>query len=62
MVWCAYFRQNIAVIVWADGLYEARKELLPSTHLRAILAGGRIPNYHQACTQFITSRISRIDA
>ncbi|MFD2189494.1 GNAT family N-acetyltransferase [Pistricoccus aurantiacus] len=28
-------------------LYEARKELCRSLNLRAILAGGRIPNYHQ---------------
>lgn len=28
-------------------LYEARKELCRSMNLRAILAGGRIPNYHQ---------------
>lgn len=28
-------------------LYEARKELCRSMNLRAILAGGRIPNYHK---------------
>jgi len=28
-------------------LYEARKELCRSMNLQAILAGGRIPNYHQ---------------
>ncbi|MGQ7243162.1 GNAT family N-acetyltransferase [Salinicola sp. V024] len=28
-------------------LYEARKDLCRSMNLRAILAGGRIPNYHQ---------------
>ncbi len=28
-------------------LYEARKELCRQHNLRAILAGGRIPNYHQ---------------
>lgn len=28
-------------------LYEARKDLCKSLNLRAILAGGRIPNYHQ---------------
>jgi len=28
-------------------LYDTRKELCRSTNLRAILAGGRIPNYHE---------------
>src|SRR5690606_635568 len=28
-------------------LYEARKELCENLNLRAIIAGGRIPNYHE---------------
>lgn len=33
-------------------LYEARKELCRSMNLRAILAGGRIPNYHKYADKF----------
>ena len=32
-------------------LYEARKELCRSLNLRAILAGGRIPEYHQHASE-----------
>lgn len=32
-------------------LYEARKDLCRSMNLRAILAGGRIPNYHEYANQ-----------
>jgi predicted amidohydrolase len=33
-------------------LYDARKELCRQYNLRAILAGGRIPNYHQHRSEF----------
>lgn len=33
-------------------LYEARKELCRSMNLRAILAGGRIPGYHEHASEF----------
>jgi len=33
-------------------LYDARKELCRQYNLRAILAGGRIPNYHQYRSEF----------
>ncbi len=36
-------------------LYEARKELCRSMNLRAILAGGRIPEYHQHADEFSPS-------
>ncbi|MBZ5875872.1 MULTISPECIES: carbon-nitrogen hydrolase family protein [Chromohalobacter] len=32
-------------------LYEARKDLCKSLNMRAILAGGRIPNYHQYASE-----------
>ncbi|MGM0569100.1 GNAT family N-acetyltransferase [Marinobacter sp.] len=43
-------------------LYEARKELCRSKNLRAILAGGRIPNYHKYADQYTPAEyIQRVD-
>ncbi|MDX1604992.1 MAG: GNAT family N-acetyltransferase, partial [Candidatus Competibacterales bacterium] len=43
-------------------LYEARKELCRSMNLRAILAGGRIPNYHEFAEQLSpTEYIDKVD-
>jgi GNAT superfamily N-acetyltransferase len=43
-------------------LYEARKDLCRSKNLRAILAGGRIPNYHKYAEQYTPAEyIERVD-
>jgi predicted amidohydrolase/GNAT superfamily N-acetyltransferase len=43
-------------------LYEARKDLCRSMNLRAILAGGRIPNYHKYKDQYSPEEyIQRVD-
>ncbi|CAN0587099.1 unnamed protein product, partial [Ectocarpus sp. 12 AP-2014] len=43
-------------------LYEARKELCRSMNLRAILAGGRIPNFHKYSEQYSPAEyIQRVD-
>ncbi|BES71462.1 bifunctional GNAT family N-acetyltransferase/carbon-nitrogen hydrolase family protein [Marinobacter nanhaiticus D15-8W] len=43
-------------------LYEARKELCRTRNYRAILAGGRIPNYHKFSDQFTPAEyIERVD-
>ncbi len=43
-------------------LYEARKELCRSMNLRAILAGGRIPNFHKYSDQYSPAEyIQRVD-
>ncbi|WP_336366500.1 bifunctional GNAT family N-acetyltransferase/carbon-nitrogen hydrolase family protein [Marinobacter sp. C2H3] len=43
-------------------LYEARKELCRSMNLRAILAGGRIPNFHKYKDQYSPAEyIQRVD-
>ncbi|HEY7773707.1 MAG TPA: bifunctional GNAT family N-acetyltransferase/carbon-nitrogen hydrolase family protein [Marinagarivorans sp.] len=44
-------------------LYDARKELCRQYNLRAILAGGRIPNYHQHSANMSPMKyISEVDA
>lgn len=43
-------------------LYDARKELCRQYNLRAILAGGRIPNYHNHCDEMSPAEyIEKVD-